>query len=234
MIILTVRGPITSVSCVIIGDMASELEIAGFCLGPWRTNCYIVWQRGFKRCWIVDASFDPEPMIEMIEERGLEPEMLVLTHAHVDHIAGVREMRSRWPSLPIAIHEAETKFLSDPKLNLSAVLPLPITAPAADRLLHHGDVLQLGDVKFEVRHTPGHSPGGICLYDAEHGLAIVGDTLFEDSIGRSDFPTSNGNQLMRSIHEQLLTLPDETRVLPGHGGATTIGRERAENPFLQE
>lgn len=230
--ILAVAGPITSVSCVMIGVMAGELEIAGFCLGPWQTNCYVVWQRGGRRCWIVDASFDPESMIEMIEERGLEPELLVLTHAHLDHIAGVRAVRERWPAVLIVMHEAESEFLSDPVLNLSAMMPAPITAPPADRFIKHGDVLEMGDAKFEVRHTPGHSPGGICLYNAQNAVAINGDTLFEDSVGRSDFPTSDGNQLMRSIREQLLTLPDETRVLPGHGPATTIGRERRENPFL--
>jgi glyoxylase-like metal-dependent hydrolase (beta-lactamase superfamily II) len=141
-------------------------------------------------------------------------------------------MRELWPDMPILLHEAEHDFLLEPQLNLSAFLAEPIVAPAATGSLAHGDTLSLQGVHFEIRHTPGHSPGGVTLYQPDNAVAIVGDTLFASSIGRSDFPTSNGNVLMQSIREQLLTLPDATRILPGHGPASTIGAERAGNPFL--
>ncbi len=128
--------------------------------------------------------------------------------------------------MPILIHDAEREFLFDTTLNLSAGFGMPIVAPEATDAISHGQVLTLADQSFEVRHTPGHSPGGIALIHAESATAIVGDTLFAGSIGRFDFPTSNGQQLIRSIHEQLLTLPDETRIYPGHGPSSTIGRER--------
>jgi len=212
--------------------MSVELKIHAFTLGQWMTNCYVVHAEGSKTCWIIDAGFDPDPMIEAVKQYGMTPSMLVLTHAHVDHIAGINTVRESWPDLPIAIHEAEAKFLSDPILNLSAGAGMNITAPEPDRLLHHGDTLTLDGLDFEVRHTPGHSPGGICLYQSDCGVALVGDTLFYDSIGRHDFPTSDGEQLMRSIREQLMTLPDPTEVYPGHMQPTTIGRERQLNPFL--
>ncbi|QNN23258.1 MBL fold metallo-hydrolase [Planctomycetales bacterium ZRK34] len=212
--------------------MPTELKIQGFCLGDWQTNCYVAHPAGSTDCWIIDAGFGPEPMIDSIEAGGLDPKLLVLTHAHVDHIAGANTIRQRWPQLPIVIHEAEAEFLSRPELNLSAGVGLRITAPPADQLLNHGDTLTLGDLNFEVRHTPGHSPGGVCIYQADNAVAFTGDTLFHDSIGRYDFPTSDGEALMRSIHEQLMTLPDPTRLYPGHMQPTTVGRERQMNPFL--
>lgn len=214
--------------------MSGELQIQTLTLGPWQTNCYLLNPGGSAACWIVDASFEADRIVEAVKRRGLIPELLLLTHAHVDHIAGVEEIRRTWPGVPVLIHGAEAAFLGDPVLNLSAMGGLSITARPADRLLHHGDRLTLDDLEFEIRHTPGHSPGGIAAVCHAAKLALVGDTLFHDSIGRSDFPTSDPAALMRSIREQLLTLPDDTVVHPGHGPATTIGRERRMNPFLEK
>jgi len=207
------------------------MHIETFTLGPWMTNCYIV--AVGKVCWIVDAGFEPEPMLDFIAREGLQPTQVVLTHAHVDHIAGLWQVRAAHADIPIVIHETEAEFLTDAALNLSIALDEPIVAPDATGTLRHGDALQLEGETFHVRHTPGHSPGGICLYHEGQKSAIVGDTLFAGSIGRYDFPTSDGRTLFESIRTQLLTLPDDTRVLPGHGPETTIGRERASNPFLQ-
>lgn len=212
--------------------MANGLNINCFTLGDFQTNCYIACVPT-NECWIIDAGFGPQPMLQYIAERDLAPSRIVLTHAHVDHIAGLEAVHAAFPDVPILIHEEESGHLIEPFLNLSALMGSPIVAPQATDTLKHGEVLTLGDLPFEIRHTPGHSPGGICLYQPEHGVAIVGDTLFAGSIGRHDFPTSDQRSLMRSIREQLLTLPDDTRILPGHGEETTIGQERANNPFLK-
>ncbi|MEX0774783.1 MAG: MBL fold metallo-hydrolase [Phycisphaeraceae bacterium] len=212
--------------------MPSLIKVQTFCIGPWQTNCYVV-SRG-EHCWIVDAGYEPEPMIQHIRDHELTPKHVVLTHAHLDHIAGLHAIRGVWPELPILIHEAERDFLGDPALNLSGFLDEAVVAPAATDVLHHGQTLTLDGIEFQILHTPGHSPGGITLHQAQAGIALVGDTLFAGSIGRYDFPTSDGPLLLRSITEQLMTLPDNTRVLPGHGPQTTIGQERLHNPFLQK
>ena len=216
--------------------MPTTLRIDTFPLGDWMTNCYVVHvhrpNQAESPCWIIDAGFSPEPMIEHIRKTKLQPEQMILTHAHVDHIGGLDAIRAAWPEIPILIHRDEEAFLADPSLNLSIVLDEPIAAPPATRLLNHGDVLTLDGLSFEVRHTPGHSPGGISLYQPQEGVVLVGDALFSGSVGRTDFPTSNSELLFASIREQLLTLPDATRVYPGHGPSTTIGQERANNPYL--
>ncbi len=201
-------------------------------LGPWETNCYIVSLPGSDQCWIIDVGFDPEPLLHLVRQAHLRPVRIILTHAHLDHIAGVREVLEALGPVPLAIHETEAAFLLDPDLNLSTFVEMNVTTPPADVLLHDGQRLTLGESEWIVLHTPGHSPGGITLHHEPSHQAIVGDTLFAGSIGRYDFPTSDGELLFRSIREKLLTLPDETHVYPGHGPETTIGRERRTNPFL--
>jgi len=212
--------------------MSQSLHIETFTLGEFMTNSYIVADES-GAAWVVDAGFDPEPMLAYLRERDLRVEQVVLTHAHVDHIAGLAQVMREVGEVPILIHEAEKEFLVDTDLNLSIYMGQPIVAPEATGHVEHGDTLTLGPHRFEVRHTPGHSPGGICLYQAEQSVAIVGDTLFAGSIGRHDFPTSDFDALQRSIREQLYTLPDDTQVLPGHGGPTTTGREKRTNPFVR-
>jgi len=213
-------------------ESAAALNIQTFCLGQWQTNCFVL--SVGKACWIVDAGFDPSTMLDAIDRQGLKVEKVVLTHAHLDHIAGLHAVRQRHPDVPIFIHADEEEFLTDTRLNLSAAFVQPVVAPDATDLMHHGDTLSLNGISFQVRHTPGHSPGGITLYQPDNSLAIVGDTLFAGSIGRFDFPTSDGPRLMQSISEQLMSLPDDTRVLPGHGPQTTIARERNSNPYLNQ
>ncbi|MBX3375695.1 MAG: MBL fold metallo-hydrolase [Phycisphaeraceae bacterium] len=199
-------------------------------LGPFETNCYIV--ADGDRCWIIDASFEPEALIERVRDLGLKPEALILTHAHVDHIAGVDEVVRTFGPLPVVMHADEREWLANPMLNLSAAMGLPVTACGPDRFIAEGDRLTLGGQTWKVLHTPGHSPGGVSLVNSEAGIALVGDTLFAGSIGRTDFPGSDFESLAHSIRAKLYTLPDDTRVYPGHGPPTTIGREKRTNPFV--
>lgn len=182
---------------------------------------------------IVDCGYDPSPLLDAVAAQGLIPEKIVLTHAHADHIAGLNELYARLGSIPIWMHKFEEQWMSDPMLNLSAALGLSVTAPTPQGFLDEGDTVSLGSMTFEIRHTPGHSPGGITLVHAPSKTALVGDTLFAGSIGRSDFPGSSFETLSKSIKEKLYTLDPETVCYPGHGPATTIGREMNHNPFVK-
>ncbi len=221
-----------------MSESQNQLQIKRFVLGPFETNCYVLWCQGSNSCLIIDASFDPEPMIRFINDQSLTPRQLILTHAHVDHIAGITQIRSDFPDLPILIHELEKDWLTDPMLNLSAMMGTPVTAPKPDAFLEHNQILTLEELSFRVRHTPGHSPGSITLEyltdQPDHHLAIVGDTLFAGSIGRHDFPESDFDTLANSIRTQLYTLDETTSVLPGHGPYTTISHEKRTNPFVRE
>jgi hydroxyacylglutathione hydrolase len=209
----------------------TTLHIETFTLSDLMTNCYFVHDGDVG--WLVDVGFQPEAMLHRAAESGVRIEKIVLTHAHADHIAGLGQARERFPDAPVMIHPDEQAFLTDANLNLSAPFGMPITFAEAEQTLEPGQMLTLGDSTFEVRHTPGHSPGGVSLIAHDQGKAIVGDALFAGSIGRTDFPTSDHDALIRGIREQLLTLPDDTMIHPGHGPTSTIGQERRTNPFLQ-
>lgn len=212
---------------------APQPLLTAFELGPFETNCYVVRFPDSPDCWIVDASFEPDEMIEFVRREGLRPVALVLTHAHVDHIAGAFDVARAFPGLPVWIHEAEREWLTNPMLNLSAMMGQAVTGPEPARLLRDGEVLELAGQPWRVIHTPGHSPGGITLYHEASATAIDGDSLFSSSIGRTDFPGSDHATLERSIRERLYSLPGNTRVLPGHGPSTTIEREKRFNPFVR-
>jgi glyoxylase-like metal-dependent hydrolase (beta-lactamase superfamily II) len=172
-------------------------------------------------------------MLTCVEANRLRPEAIVLTHAHADHIAGIPEIQRSWPGLPVYLAEVEWSFLTDPASNLSILSGLELRVPVkTTKDLPPGGELQLGDLIWKVLDTSGHSPGGRTLYQSQAGVAIVGDALFAGSIGRIDFPHSNGQTLLRNIREQLLVLPGGTRVLSGHGPDTTIEHELRHNTFL--
>lgn len=226
---------------------ASPLDIEIFELGPFQTNCYVLapsarTDTANADCWIVDASFDAERIVEFLRREGLTPTALMLTHAHVDHMAGIPALRRAYPGLPIVMHAAEGDWLNNATLNLSAFSGLKITAGGAraDRWLQDGDRVpfNLGTAKdaaidFHVLHTPGHSPGGLTFHAPSAGVAFVGDTLFAGSIGRSDFPGSDFETLAQSIRSKLYRLPPDTVIYPGHGPESTIAREMASNPFVR-
>lgn len=206
--------------------------ITPFVLGEYATNCHVVTVPPSMDCWIVDCGFEPGEMLDWIESQGLTPRGILLTHCHVDHIAGIDEALSRLGSMPMHVHEAEAGFCSDPMLNLSALSGMPVNVTEPDQLLRDGDILTLGDSRWRVLHTPGHSPGGVAFVHDDSKQAIVGDTLFAGSIGRFDFPTSNADDLRRSVRQTLMSLPDDCTIYPGHGPSTTIVRERRTNPYI--
>jgi glyoxylase-like metal-dependent hydrolase (beta-lactamase superfamily II) len=208
------------------------IRIDRFELGSFATNCFVIGVEGSTDCWLVDVGEQPGRMLDHIRRHELQPRLIVLTHGHADHIAGLPEALSAFPNTPVLIHQHERNFLTDPALNLSLYFGTPLVCPEATRLLQGNETLELVGVPFHVLHTPGHSPGGITLHQPDHHIALVGDTLFAGSIGRYDFPTSDGPTLFRSIHGQLLRLSDDTCVYPGHGPDTTIGREQQSNPYL--
>lgn len=209
-----------------------NINVKTWCLGMWQTNSYVLSSDESDKCWIIDAGFDPEKMIADIQVKNLVPEMLIYTHAHLDHIAGTDAIRKAFPDMKTAILEVESSFLGDPSMNLSVTAGMNVTAEDADIMLADGQELIFEGAIFKVLATPGHSPGGICLYQADQDLLFSGDTLFQGSVGRYDFPTSNGEALFSSIKEKLTPLPGSTKVFPGHGGTTTIAEEKKNNPFL--
>ncbi|MGA1467972.1 MAG: MBL fold metallo-hydrolase [Phycisphaerales bacterium] len=214
---------------------SSAPRIRAFPLGETETNAYLVSGAAGdpKGCWIVDPGVDPSSLVETVRREGLEPRAIVLTHAHYDHIGGVDEVERAFGRLPIHLHAAEEAFCEEPMLNLSVFLGTPIVCRSPDHTLAEGSTLSLGESRWRVMHTPGHSPGSVCLVDDVHDVAIVGDLVFAGSIGRTDFPTSDPEAMRGSLARILEELPDSTALLPGHGPATTLAAERRRNPFLQ-
>jgi hydroxyacylglutathione hydrolase len=199
-------------------------------VSAFETNCWVVGDPTTREALIIDPGDFAENIIEAVRADGLNVRAIVDTHGHADHIGANGRLKTE-SGCPIMIHESDAPYLSDPNLNLSAMFgesePL---SPPADRLLRDGDEILVGGLVFRVIHTPGHTPGGICLLLGD--VLFAGDTLFAGSIGRTDFPNGSHEQLIHSIRERLLSLPDDVVVYSGHGPETTIGIERASNPFL--
>jgi glyoxylase-like metal-dependent hydrolase (beta-lactamase superfamily II) len=219
-------------------------DLRRFTLGPFETNAYVVRPHHHPGCWVIDAPFDAAPLVNFLREQAtraadpVRPEALLLTHAHADHIAGADDLRRAFPGLPTLIHSAETSWLTDPQANLSGLSGFPITVAPATGTLADNQTLTLGESRWRVLHTPGHSPGGVSfvLENPARGtppLCFAGDTLFLGSIGRHDFPGSSRAALFQSIRQRLYTLDPSTILLPGHGPQTTIAAERESNPFVR-
>lgn len=197
-------------------------------------NAYLVSLAGEGDCIVVDPGLEPDRIVEELEAAGLTPVAILNTHGHADHIAGNEAMKEQWPEAPLVIGAGDAWKLTDAVGNLSAGFGMPIVSPPADQTVNEGDVVEFAGIRWTVFDTPGHSDGHVVFVATELSPMIVlgGDVLFAGSIGRSDFPDGDHETLLNSIREKLFPLPDDAVVLPGHGPATTVGRERRTNPFL--
>jgi hydroxyacylglutathione hydrolase len=210
------------------------MKIDTFILGTYETNCYILREsETAKDCLIIDAGLEPGRLIDFFRQNKLNPVAVVLTHGHIDHIAGVAALRIEFPEIKVYIHKLDSGMLTEARSNLSAMMGAAFSTEPADLFVEEKSIIENAGIKLEVLHTPGHTPGGICLYSKDDGIVFTDDALFADSVGRTDFPNGSMAQLIKNIKEKLLTLPDDTIVYPGHGPATTIARETAHNQFLQ-
>lgn len=214
----------------------SDIVIARIESAPFGENTYVLSRRGGTECLVVDPGFEPGAIIEWIEDHGLTPVAIMLTHGHSDHIAGNAALQERWPALPILIGRDDAPKLTDPAGNLSGAFGLALRSPPADRLLDDGESLELAGFAFTVVAIPGHSRGHVVFRtdDTSPRLVFGGDVLFLEGIGRTDFPDGDFAALAAGIRGGLYTLPDDTVVFPGHGDATTVGHERWHNPFVAD
>lgn len=206
------------------------MEITVLTVGPVYTNCYIVNKEGHTSCLVVDPGDEAEKIASYIKKRGLSCEGILLTHGHFDHITGVSELISLVGGKVYAC-EKERELLLDPNLNASAMVGHEVSLDP-DVLLRDGQKFEAAGLEFLVIHTPGHTKGGCCYYSEEEKVLFSGDTIFMESVGRDDFPTGNGRELLDSIRNKILTLPDDINIYPGHGPETNVAYEAANNPYL--
>ena len=199
-------------------------------VGSLGTNCYIAYCENTKKAVVIDPGGDAARIIAAINREKLTVQAIINTHGHADHVlANIKVQEAT--GAPLWIHSADADMLGNGARNLSAYIGASASCGTPDRLLTDGDVLPVGEFNLKVLHTPGHTPGGISLFAGK--AVFVGDTLFAESIGRTDFPGGSYSQLIDSIKTKLMVLDDEVKVYPGHGPVTTIGWERRQNPFIQ-
>ena len=208
----------------------SEIKIGRIVMGRFTTNCYFVYRDDLKEAVVIDPADSGDYLYEALTGKGFKVVGILLTHCHFDHIFGVEDLR-KLAGVKVYAYQGEEDLLGDMELNCSASVGRPKQIEA-DVLLRDGEEIELGGIKIKTIHTPGHTSGSACFYIVEAGFLLAGDTLFNLSVGRSDLPTGNGPVLERSVREKLFTLPDDTKVSPGHGDSTTIGFEKENNPFF--
>lgn len=200
-------------------------------VGPLGVNCYIVEDEATKEALLIDPGDEADAILAEIEKRQLKVKYIVNTHGHADHIGANTEVKKALQA-KLYIHQADAAMLGDDRKNLSAFCAQPVFSPPADAFLEDGMQLCIGETIWTVLHTPGHTPGGICLYT--RGVLFSGDTLFAESVGRCDFPGGNMSELLEGIKKKLLVLPGDTIVYPGHGPTTQIDWEKKHNLYIQE
>jgi len=211
-----------------------KVHIHGIESRPYGQNSYVVWADKNDRAVVVDPGFEPDLILAFLDAHNLHLAAILCTHGHVDHIAGNAAMKERSPNAPIIIGENDAALLTDSLLNLSAVFGDPIVSPPADRTVRDGETLTVAGMEMDVAEIPGHSAGHVvfAIQGTDPLVVLGGDVLFRGSVGRTDFPGGSFEELKAGIEAKLWTLPDQTRVFPGHGPPTTIGLEKLSNPFV--
>ncbi len=204
-----------------------------FPVGPLQCNCSIIGDEKTHEAMVIDPGDQIEGILEILRQEKLTLKQIVITHAHIDHVGGAMKLKAA-TGAPILMNQNDFALLKMLDMQAAWIGMRPPGDVQVDEAIGQGRVLKIGEISSNVIHTPGHSEGSICIYFPEEKKLIAGDTLFAGSIGRTDLPGGSMDKIMRSLHTQVLALPDETEVVPGHGPVTTIGEERKTNPFLQK
>ena len=200
-------------------------------VGPLQCNCSILGDDATREAMVIDPGDDINDVLAIIGKHGLQVKQIVITHAHIDHVGGAMKLRAA-TGAPILLNQNDYALLKMLDVQAGWIGVPPPGPVEIDRSVQSGETVSAGSLSASVLHTPGHTEGSICLYFAAEKKLIAGDTLFAGSIGRTDLPGGSMQKIMRSLHDTVLALPDDTVVVPGHGGLTTIGEERESNPFL--
>lgn len=205
-----------------------NFRVATFVSMPFDQNSYVAQLAERNDCLVIDPGLEPRQIIDHLEQNGLTPAAILITHGHADHIGGNAALKDRWPDCPLVIGRGDAPKLIDPRLNLSGPFGMPLVSPPADELLDEGQIYRAAGFELLVREIPGHSIGHVVFVWQDHQPMYVfgGDVLFAGNVGRTDFPDGSFEALMTGIRQKLFTLPDDTVVLSGHGPPTTIGAEK--------
>ena len=210
--------------------IGENMKVEKFVTGIISTNCYLVINEDTKQAVIIDPAACPKYLLNHIKSEGLEIQAILLTHGHFDHIMGIDGFLAEF-DVPVYVHEGDRETMVDISLNQSGTYTSGYTFAGA-RYLKDGQKLNFAGLEFQVLHTPGHTPGGVCYYIESEKVLFSGDTLFQNSVGRTDFVNSSMSDLIRGIREKLFVLPDDVLVYPGHMGETTIGHEKTHNVYV--
>lgn len=206
------------------------MRMCRLAVGPLSTNCYIIIEENKKKALIVDPGGNAEQIMEKIEELQVSVEAILLTHGHFDHMMAVDELREKY-QVKVYLGKDDSELIKNPMENVSGMFGKPMSTQA-DELVQDGQILSLAGFEIKVLATPGHTKGGVCYYIEKEGAAFSGDTIFQTSVGRTDFPTGSGAALANSIREKIFTLPDDTQLFPGHGDSTVVSYEKKYNMFV--